>query len=106
MSLDQRDQILHIWKADKEGTVTITASIENGENSQIKIDVVVVENPLPDLIIEDVSARIISQPQEGKPLNFTVKVKNQGDAAPSGAALAKYILTELLEQDIHIPLFR
>ena len=94
-------QISHKWTPDKVGTVTITASLEGLENSTKKISVEVVENPLPDLIIE----RIIlepSEPQERKPLNFTVKVKNQG-ISPSGEALANYSINGTAGKDIYIP---
>ena len=94
--------ILHIWKADKEGTVTITASIENGENSPIKIDVVVGGGPLPDLIIEDVSPESSTQPEVGKPLNFTLKIKNQGDAA-ANSSTAKYSINGASGGEIPIP---
>src|SRR5665647_603846 len=89
------------WVPDKEGTVTITASVENMPDSQISKDVKVIENQLPDLIIENIVPKT-SSPQEGKSLDFTVRVKNQG-ISPSGAALAKYYVNENPGQDINIP---
>jgi len=93
--------ISHIWKtSDKGGTVTITAVLENVKNSQKKISVIV-ENPFPDLIIENIVPEP-ANPQEGEPLNFTVKVKNKG-SAPSGEALANYSINGIAGQDINIP---
>ena len=100
--LEQTVKILHLWNTpDKEGTVTITAYLENTPESQISKDVKVVENQLPDLRIENIVPET-STPQEGKSLDFTVRVKNQG-IAPSGAALAKYYVNENPGQDINIP---
>ena len=93
--------ISHMWTPDKVGTVTITASLESLENSTKKISVEVVENPLPDLIIERIILET-SEPQEGKPLNFIVKVKNQG-ISPSGESLANYSINGTPGKDIYIP---
>ncbi len=80
-SPDRRNEFLTQWTTpDKEGTVTITASIEGVENSQKTISVTV-ENPRPDLIIQNIVPEP-ANPQEGEPLNFTVKVKNQGEFLP------------------------
>ena len=88
---------------DKEGTVKLTASIDGVENSQKEIQYVV-ENPRPDLIIQNIVPEP-ANPQEGEPLNFTVNVKNQG-AAPSGDALATYYINGVPGQNIGIPLFQ
>ena len=95
-------KILHLWNApNEERTVTITASLENTPDIQISKDVKVVENQLPDLSIENIVPKT-SSPQEGKSLDFTVRVKNQG-ISPSGEALAKYYVNENPGQDINIP---
>ena len=95
-------KILHLWNAPhEEGTVKITAYIENTPEIQISKDVKVVENQLPDLSIENIVPKT-SSPQEGKSLDFTVRVKNQG-ISPSGATLAKYYVNENPGQDINIP---
>ncbi len=93
-------EISHKWTTpDKDGTVTITASLEGVVNSQIETSVKI-NTPLPDLIIQNIVPEP-ANPQEGEPLNITVKVKNQG-AADSGAALAKYYINEVPGQDIDI----
>jgi subtilase family serine protease len=95
------ETISHKWTtSDKEGNVTITASLENIDNSQKTIPVAV-ENPRPDLTIESILPEP-ANPQEGNSLNLTVKVNNQG-AAPSDAALAKYYINEVPGQDLNIP---
>ena len=96
-----KETISHTWTtSDNEGTVTITASLENIDNSQKTIPVAI-ENPRPDLTIENIVPEP-ANPQEGNPLNLTVKVNNQG-AAPSDAALAKYYINGAPGQDLNIP---
>jgi PGF-pre-PGF domain-containing protein len=89
------------WVPGTEGTKIITAHLENTPDVQKQLSVIVAENQLPDLIIENIIPNT-SLPQEGRPLDFTVKVKNQG-IAPSGAALAKYYINDTPRQDINIP---
>ena len=94
--------IFHRWPTpDKEGTVLITASLENVKDSQKEISMAIAENPLPDLVIENIVPKP-SEPLEGKPIDFTVRVKNQG-LAPSGGALAKYYINGTPGQDISVP---
>ena len=83
----------------QEGTVILKASIDGVENSQKEIDLLV-ENPRSDLIIQDIVPEP-ADPQEGQPLNFTVKVKNQG-TAPLGESLATYYINGVRGQDISI----
>jgi PGF-pre-PGF domain-containing protein len=83
----------------QEGTVILTASIDGVENSQKEIDLLV-QNPRPDLIIQDIVPEP-ADPQEGGPLNFTFNVKNQG-AAPSGESLATYYINGVPGQNINI----
>ncbi len=92
--------ISYEWTApEKEGTVTITASLDGVDTSQQKISVLV-ETPHPDLIVQNILPEP-ANPQEGEPLNFTAEVKNQG-TAPSEAALAKYYINDVPGQDISI----
>lgn len=95
--------ISHTWSTPSEdGTVTITAYLDGEENNQQEISVTVKtpEVPLPDLTIESIVPEP-ANPQEGQPLNFAVRVKNQG-TAPSGAALATYYINNVRGQDINI----
>ncbi|RPJ70600.1 MAG: hypothetical protein EHM20_15315, partial [Alphaproteobacteria bacterium] len=97
---DEKLIILSPWIPDKEGTVTIRAFLQGVENGQKQISVNVIENQLPDLIIESIVPKT-SSPQEGQPLDFTVRVKNQG-IVTSGEALAKYYINEVPGQDINV----
>jgi PGF-pre-PGF domain-containing protein len=97
---DERLIVLSPWTPGKEGTVTIRASLQGLENSQNQISVNVIENQLPDLIIESIVPKT-SSPPEGKPLDFTVRIKNKG-IATSGEALAKYYVNEMPGQDINV----
>jgi len=82
--------ISHTWTTpDNEGTVTIKVSLENVENSEKEISVDVVQDSLPDLIIEDLYPESSTQPETGKLLNFTLKIKNVGEATASNST-AKY----------------
>jgi PGF-pre-PGF domain-containing protein len=97
-----KSPIYHIWiTPEREGPIIVTASLEDVKDSRKEISVIVVENPLPDLIIENIVPEP-SEPQEGKPLNFTVRVKNQG-MVPSGEILAKYYINGIFGRDINIP---
>jgi len=91
----------HSWKTpDKEGSLKITASIDDVENIQQEI-LLSVKNQLPDLIIQSIVPEP-ANPQKGDALSFTVKVKNQG-AVLSGDALATYYINGVAGQDISIP---
>ncbi|AKB49226.1 hypothetical protein MSKOL_3449 [Methanosarcina sp. Kolksee] len=82
--------ISHTWTTpDNEGTVTIKVSLENVENSEKEISVDIVQDSLPDLIIEDLYPESSTQPETGKLLNFTLKIKNVGEATASNST-AKY----------------
>ncbi len=95
--------VSHIWKtSDKEETVIIKASLENVEDSQKKISVVVAGEPLPDLIIEDIYPESSTQPEIGKPLNFILKIKNQGEAT-ANSSIAKYSINGASGGEIPIP---
>lgn len=99
--------ISHKWTtSDKEETVTIKAALENVENSEKEITVETIgeptEDPLPDLIIEDLYPESSTQPEAGKPFNFTVKIKNGGTATASSST-AKYSFNGTSEGEISIP---
>jgi len=82
--------ISHTWTTpNEEETVTIKASLENVENSGKEISVKIGEESLPDLIIEDLSPESSTQPEVGKTLNFTLKIKNVGEATANNST-AKY----------------
>ena len=90
------------WTApNSEGIVILKASIDGIDNSQKEIDLLV-ENPRPDLIIQNIVSDP-AVPQAGQALNFTFTVVNQG-TAPSVEALATYYTTNMISgQDISIP---
>jgi subtilase family serine protease len=90
------------WTApNSEGIVILKASIDGIDNSQKEIDLLV-ENPRPDLIIQNIVSDP-AVPQAGQALNFTFSVVNQG-TAPSVEALATYYTTNMISgQDISIP---
>ncbi|AKB82329.1 hypothetical protein MSBR3_1751 [Methanosarcina barkeri 3] len=95
--------ISHTWTTpDKEGTVSIKASLENVENSEKEISVKVVQESLPDLIIEDLYLESSTQPEAGKPLNFILKIKNIGEETASSST-AKYSFNGDSEGEISIP---
>jgi PGF-pre-PGF domain-containing protein/uncharacterized repeat protein (TIGR01451 family) len=95
--------ISHTWiTPDEEGTVSIKASLENVENSEKEISVKVVQETLPDLIIEDLYPESSTQPEAGKPLNFILKVKNIGEETASSST-AKYSFNGDSEGEISIP---
>jgi len=95
--------ISHTWTTpDKEGTVSIKASLEDIENSEKEISVKVVKESLPDLIIEDLYPESSTQPEVGKPLNFILKVKNIGEETASSST-AKYSFNGDSEGEISIP---
>ncbi|AKB56453.1 MULTISPECIES: PGF-pre-PGF domain-containing protein [Methanosarcina] len=82
--------ISYTWTTpDTEETVTIKASLENVENSEKVITVKIVQESLPDLIVEDLYPESSTQPEAGKPLNFTLKIKNVGEATANNST-AKY----------------
>ncbi|WP_292389131.1 PGF-pre-PGF domain-containing protein [Methanosarcina sp. UBA5] len=95
--------ISHNWTtSNKEETVTIKASLENVENSEKEISVKIVQKLLPDLIIEDLYPESSTQPEAGKPLNFTLKIKNVGGATANNST-AKYSFNGASEGEISIP---
>ena len=95
--------ISHTWTTpDKEGTVSIKASLEDIENSEKEISVKVVQESLPDLIIEDLYPESSTQPEVGKPLNFILKIKNIGEETASSST-AKYSFNGDSEGEISIP---
>ncbi|AKB83992.1 hypothetical protein MSBR3_3414 [Methanosarcina barkeri 3] len=95
--------ISHTWiTPDEEGTVSIKASLENVENSEKEISVKVVQETLPDLIVEDLYPESSTQPEAGKTLNFTLKIKNVGEATASSST-AKYSFNGTSEGEISIP---
>ncbi|HET8685657.1 MAG TPA: CARDB domain-containing protein, partial [Methanosarcina sp.] len=71
---------------------------ESNETNNQKIDTITVAQQfLPDLIIEDILPEQ-GDIQVGKPLNFTVKVKNQG-TIPSAEVVAKYYINDIAAND-------
>jgi PGF-pre-PGF domain-containing protein/uncharacterized repeat protein (TIGR01451 family) len=95
--------ISHTWTTpNKEETITIKASLENVENSEKEISVTIVQESLPDLIIEDLYPESSAQPEAGKPLNFTLKIKNVGEATASSST-AKYSFNGASEGEVSIP---
>jgi PGF-pre-PGF domain-containing protein len=95
--------ISHTWTTpDEERTVSIKASLENVENSEKEISVKIVQESLPDLIIEDLYPESSTQPEAGKPLNFILKVKNIGEETASSST-AKYSFNGDSEGEISIP---
>ncbi|WP_170943129.1 PGF-pre-PGF domain-containing protein [Methanosarcina spelaei] len=95
--------ISHTWiTPDEEGTVSIKASLENVENSEKEISVKVVQETLPDLIVEDLYPESSTQPEAGKTLNFTLKIKNIGEETASSST-AKYSFNGTSEGEISIP---
>ncbi|AKB52780.1 hypothetical protein MSBRW_3527 [Methanosarcina barkeri str. Wiesmoor] len=82
--------ISYTWTTpDTEETVTIKASLENIENSEKEITVKIVQESLPDLIVEDLYPESSTQPEAGETLNFTLKIKNVGEATANNST-AKY----------------
>ena len=95
--------ISHTWTtSNTEETVIITASLENVENSQKEISVEVAWELHPDLIIEDLYPESSTQPEAGKPLNLTLKIKNQGKATASNS-VAEYSINGASGGEISIP---
>ncbi|HNW37830.1 MAG TPA: PGF-pre-PGF domain-containing protein, partial [Methanosarcina vacuolata] len=95
--------ITHKWTTpDNEGTVTITAALEDIENSEKEISVDIVQDSLPDLVIESLDTESSTQPEAGKTLNFTLKIKNEGEAT-ANSSTAKYSFNGASEGEISIP---
>ncbi|HII90755.1 MAG TPA: hypothetical protein HA262_00900, partial [Methanosarcina sp.] len=95
--------ISHTWiTPDEEGTVSIKASLENVENSEKEISVKVVQETLPDLIVEDLYPESSTQSEAGKPSNFILKIKNIGEETASSST-AKYSFNGTSEGEISIP---
>ncbi len=104
----QSRQISLLWNLGTEGTVEMTAKVDeenlvvesNDENNQRTATLTVIENPLPDLIIEDIVPGS-SAPQVGNLLNIALKIKNQG-TAPSEAVMVRYYIDGVAGQDINV----
>ena len=95
--------ISHTWTTpSKEETVTIKASLEKVENSEKEISVKIAKESLPDLIVEDLYSESSTQPETGKILNFTLKIKNVGEAT-ANSSTAKYSFNGASEGEISIP---
>ncbi len=95
--------ISHTWTtSNKEKTVTITAALEDVENSEKEISVNIGGESLPDLVIEDLDTESSTQPEAGKPLNFTLKIKNEGEAT-ANSSTAKYSFNGDAGGEISIP---
>ena len=100
----------YTWIPVSEGSLEIKAVVDEGnllnesdeENNQKTGTITVAQEFLPDLIVEDILPGQ-GDPQVGKPLNFTVKVKNQG-TVPSAEVVAKYYINNTAANDsIPIP---
>ncbi|HIH75540.1 MAG TPA: PGF-pre-PGF domain-containing protein [Methanosarcina sp.] len=101
----------YAWIPRSEGRVEIKAIIdkdnlvaESNEGNNEKVSTVIVaEEFLPDLIIEDLIPES-AEGEVGKPLNFTLKVKNQG-IVPSEEVRAQYYIngTAPSQASIYIP---
>lgn len=99
------------WTPLSEGPAEIRAVVDgdglvaesNEGNNEKTATVTVAEEFLPDLIIEDLVPES-TEAEEGKNLNITLKVKNQG-TAPSEAVQAIYYIngTAPSQEDIQIP---
>ncbi|MFY1113205.1 MAG: CARDB domain-containing protein [Methanosarcinaceae archaeon] len=85
-------------QADAEGQVTESDEGNNEETVSIRVE----GQNYPDLVVEDLSWEP-SDPETGKPLNFTLKVKNQG-LAVSPESIAKYYINGTPVGEISIPL--
>ncbi len=110
----QNRQISLSWEPETEGTLEMAAKVDeeylveesNDENNQRTAILTVIENllpenPLPDLIIEDIVSGS-SAPQVGNLLNITLKVKNQGTAS-SEAVMARYYINGAAgQEDIYV----
>ncbi|HEY3360798.1 MAG TPA: CARDB domain-containing protein [Methanosarcina sp.] len=100
----------YTWIPVSEGSFEIKAVIDEGnlvnesdeENNQKIGTITVAQEFLPDLIVEDILPEQ-GDPQVGKLLNFTAKVKNQG-TVPSAEVAAKYYINDIAANDsISIP---
>lgn len=104
-SIEPGDEVTipHSWSTPgKDGTVTVTAYLYGVEGSEKDLPVTVrTEVSLPDLKIESIVPES-ANPQAGQPLNFNVKVKNQGTAT-AGDTLATYYINEGSGQNISVP---
>ncbi len=108
MEAGSEKSITHNWTTpNKEETVTIKAALENVENSEKEISANIAKESLPDLmlpdlIIEDLYPESSTQPEAGKPLNFTMIIKNKGEAT-ANSSTAKYSFNGASEGEISIP---
>jgi PGF-pre-PGF domain-containing protein len=110
LSEGENDYKSYSWIPVSEGTAEIKAVVDkdnlivesNEENNEKTVTAIVAEEFLPDLIIEDLIPES-TEAEKGKPLNVTLKVKNQG-IAPSEEVLAEYSINGTIQQDkIRIP---
>lgn len=87
----------YTWIPTSEGSVEIKAVVDEGNlisesdetNNEKTVTAIVAEDFLPDLIIEDIVPE--SEGVVGKPLNLTLKVKNQGTSASEEVEAEYYI---------------
>ena len=85
LSKDESSYASYTWIPTAEGSVEIRAVVDeddlvaesNEGNNEKTATVTVAEDFLPDLIIEDIVPES-AEGEVGKPLNLTLKVKNQG----------------------------
>jgi PGF-pre-PGF domain-containing protein len=98
------------WTPTSEGPLEIKAVVDEGdlvnesdeENNQKADTITVAQQFLPDLIVEDILPEQ-GDSQVGKPLNITLKIKNQG-TVPSAEVVAKYYINDIADNDsIPIP---
>jgi PGF-pre-PGF domain-containing protein len=101
---------LSTWIPTSEGPLEIKAVVDeenlvnesDEENNQKADTITVAQQFLPDLIIEDILPEQ-GDLRVGKPLNFTVKVKNQGTDS-SAEVVAKYYINDIAaNESIPIP---
>jgi PGF-pre-PGF domain-containing protein len=98
------------WTPNTEGTVDIRVHADSGGhvsesdegNNEKTISIEVTTQKSPDLLVEDLSWEP-SDPETGTPLNFTLKVKNQG-LAVSPESTARCYINGTPMGDISIPL--
>ena len=107
---ESSSEISFSWTPDTEGMVNILAQADAGghvtesdeENNEETVSIRVEGQNYPDLVVEDLTWEP-SDPETGKTLNFTLKVKNQG-LAVSPESIAKYYINGTPVGEISIPL--
>ncbi len=98
-----------VFTPDTEGTVDILARADAGNhiaeseegNNEETVSIEVTRQTFPDLVVEDLSWEP-SDPEIGKPLNFILRVKNQG-LEDSPESTARYYINGTAGGDISIP---